>query len=980
MKKALLFFFTIQAFVVFGQNNHKAFISERLLAEIEKDPDGWHHIGLQLEDRINVKDMDLQMTAENASIRERHVRVIKALKDKAAATQAPILKKLEGNPLAQQKTINTYWIANSIFLRAKKELIFELAERPDIKGIDLNAKLELVEYIEESCEAAPPPSPGGVEPGLLAINADKMWKMGYTGAGRIAMGADTGIDPFHPSFSSRYMGWYKDAGQTWYEWDPNNTFPSDCDGHGTHTLGTMIGLDRMMDDTIGVAFNANWIGALIICGFSPGTEDNIGSFEWAIDPDGDPNTIDDIPDVINNSWRDPSLQNECESVYVDVLQAMEAVGISVIFSAGNSGPGVSTLTPPHNINYDLVNVFSVGALNANNQNLPIANFSSRGPSICGDTGSLAIKPEVSAPGVSVRSAYPDGEYNLLSGTSMAAPHVAGAILLLREAFPDVLGREIKMALYMSARDLGDPGEDNVFGMGIIDVKAAFDWLVDQGYTPANPYVSNDVMIIKADIREFYCNSTVYPSYLVENMGTDTLRTLDIVMNFPEIPSSQTYTWTGELLPGERTMIQVDGFNLIPGQWDMIVDLENPNSVTDARPYNNRLISEVKVTDRPSIIAYVADHPDGTVCENTRALLRNEFTYPSGNITYEWYDAQAGGNLVGTGQAFLTPPLTESTTYFADALVEFQTAPADTSIGDFAYPPISIGGLRMDVQSDFLLKSFTVYANRTGARTVEIKDINGEVLTSRVFNVNQIGKNVINLDWTIPAGNNLRMELVSGPSLGYSRNGGEFPYELQDVVSITEGTIQSGNNPFFYFYDWRIEQRDICGRTRVDVNVDPGGQAPEPSFTPSVRTVDVLNDPTVMFTNTSIGTGTWNWNFGDGNFSTDENPTHTFTDIGVYIVSLTMTSTDGCTASVIDTITVMDSSSGTKDLVDLSGQVKVFPNPTTGNIFVTTAFTKPEEVNLWIGDMLGRTYRQVNKTVYPGDRFEMNLNDLAPECM
>ncbi|MCB0663220.1 MAG: S8 family serine peptidase, partial [Saprospiraceae bacterium] len=576
MRKALLLVFSIYSLAAIAQNNFKAVISDRLWQDIEAQPNGWHHIGLQMADRVNAKALDLQLTAEGASIQERSIAVIAALKNKASATQADVLSFLDGNPLAQQKTIHSYWIANVIFLKAKKELIFELANRKDIQAIDLNAPIELVEYFEESCAMPPPPAPDGVESGLLAINADKLWKMGYTGAGRIAMGADTGIDPYHPSYTSRYMGWYKDAGESWYEWEDRSDFPYDCDGHGTHTLGTMIGLDRMTNDTIGVAFDANWIGALIICGFSPGTEDNIGAFQWAIDPDGDPATITDIPDVINNSWRDPSLQDECSSPYVDILQAAEAVGISIIFSAGNSGPGDSTLTPPHNINYDLVNLFSVGALNGNSPALPIASFSSRGPSRCGGTGSLEIKPEVSAPGQNVRSAYPDGEYNYLSGTSMASPHVAGAILLLRQAFPDVLGRDIKMALYMSARDLGEPGEDNTYGMGIIDLLAAFNWLVDQGYTPADPLAQNDVMLIKAQTREFYCENTSYPSFYVENKGTDTVTSLQVVMELPGLGRTETYDWTGVLLPGERGMIQTDGFTLPNGSWEMIATLENPN--------------------------------------------------------------------------------------------------------------------------------------------------------------------------------------------------------------------------------------------------------------------------------------------------------------------------------------------------------------------------------------------------------------------
>jgi subtilisin family serine protease len=134
-------------------------------------------------------------------------------------------------------------------------------------------------------------------------------------------------------------------------------------------------------------------------------------------------------------------------------------------------------------NYDLVRFFAVGNVNANVASLPIASGSSRGPTVCSGTGSLKIKPEVSAPGTNVRSSVFNGNYTEYSGTSMAAPHVAGAIMILKEAFPELSGEDIMLALYFSAIDLGDEGEDNDYGMGIINLPAAYQYLVDEGNTP-----------------------------------------------------------------------------------------------------------------------------------------------------------------------------------------------------------------------------------------------------------------------------------------------------------------------------------------------------------------------------------------------------------------------------------------------------------------------------------------------------------------
>ena len=146
----------------------------------------------------------------------------------------------------------------------------------------------------------------------------------------------------------------------------------------------------------------------------------------------------------------------------------------MVFSASNEGPDTLTIGDPPMENWDSVLMFSVGAINGNVPNLNIADFSSRGPTVCSGEGSLLIKPEVSAPGVAVRSALSGGEYGTLGGTSMAAPHVSGALLLLKEAFPYLPGVALMLALYYSCTDLGIPGEDNNYGMGGISLPAAYE--------------------------------------------------------------------------------------------------------------------------------------------------------------------------------------------------------------------------------------------------------------------------------------------------------------------------------------------------------------------------------------------------------------------------------------------------------------------------------------------------------------------------
>ena len=175
----------------------------------------------------------------------------------------------------------------------------------------------------------------------------------------------------------------------------------------------------------------------------------VAAFEWFADPDLNPATIDDVPAVVNNSWRLINPFSKCRTEFWAAMDTAEAAGVAVVFAAGNEGPFYSTMnSPPDRITTD-INAFAVGALKQDGQN--IATFSSRGPSGC---DRATIKPEVTAVGKDVRSSVPSGQYSTMSGTSMAAPHVSGAVVLLRQAFPDATVDDLKYALYYSAVDLG----------------------------------------------------------------------------------------------------------------------------------------------------------------------------------------------------------------------------------------------------------------------------------------------------------------------------------------------------------------------------------------------------------------------------------------------------------------------------------------------------------------------------------------------
>jgi len=162
----------------------------------------------------------------------------------------------------------------------------------------------------------------------------------------------------------------------------------------------------------------------------------------------------------------------CDETFWTYLDACHAGGIVILFSAGNEGPGPQTVGRPPDRATDEYRTCAVAAVDANNSSWPIASFSSRGPSYCTPDGSEAIKPDISGPGVSVRSSVPGGGYDYYSGTSMASPHINGVVALVREACPDLTVEQVIQILYDTAYDLGPAGEDNSYGYGMVDAYEA----------------------------------------------------------------------------------------------------------------------------------------------------------------------------------------------------------------------------------------------------------------------------------------------------------------------------------------------------------------------------------------------------------------------------------------------------------------------------------------------------------------------------
>lgn len=365
--------------------------------------------------------------------------------------------------------VRRFWIAPAVEAVVPVSSLAELASLPGVVRVVPNVALDF----DEPMEVKPAPSATtSVANELSLLKVPELWQMGFRGAGRLICSFDTGVESTHPALASKWRGAHAKLSSSWFSKVAPDTIPYDKSGHGTHTMGVMVG--STATDSFGVAPAAEWITAGVIDQGRPlnvTIADIIEAFQWALNPDGDTATTDDVPDVILNSWGIPTgLFEPCDQTFTTVIDNVETAGIVTIFACGNEGPNAMTIRNPADMASTPINSFSVGAIDLTRT---IANFSSRGPSSCDTT---QIKPELVAPGVSIRSSTRGGTYAYMSGTSMAAPYIAGLVALCREYNPDATVAQIKYALLQAAVDLGPTGEDNAYGHGLVDASRLLQYL------------------------------------------------------------------------------------------------------------------------------------------------------------------------------------------------------------------------------------------------------------------------------------------------------------------------------------------------------------------------------------------------------------------------------------------------------------------------------------------------------------------------
>lgn len=407
----------------------------------------------------------LGAAAPTAARAERVGRVVRTERSHAETSQAPIR-----NLLATRKVAYTpFWIANAIRVTGNKQLITDLARRSDVEKIVADRTYPLIRPVATRAATG---TGAGVEWNVDQIGAPKVWNAFDDRGGGVVVGTiDTGAQFDHPAIARQYRGaspggsapsqdhnWFDPTGACGGPADP----PCDDVGHGTHVLGTILG-DDGQSNQIGVAPGARWIAAKACGGYGCPLSALLAAGQWMLAPTnskGEDPRPDLAPDVINNSWGG----GPGDPFYQQVVDAWAAAGIVPVFAAGNSGPNCDTAVSPG----DYTDSVAVGALDRDNV---VAPFSSRGPGM-----GAAVKPDLSAPGVDIRSSVSGGGYQLLSGTSMAAPHVTGTIALALSAAPALRGDISALEDLLAGTTVPMPGpscggteaDNNVTGHGRLD--------------------------------------------------------------------------------------------------------------------------------------------------------------------------------------------------------------------------------------------------------------------------------------------------------------------------------------------------------------------------------------------------------------------------------------------------------------------------------------------------------------------------------
>tara|TARA_R110002072_G_scaffold303126_1_gene494871 strand:- start:36367 stop:37890 length:1524 start_codon:yes stop_codon:yes gene_type:complete len=372
-------------------------------------------------------------------------------------------------------TPHPFWTSRSMPMQLTREELESLVSIPQIKAVHVNRKLNLPPMMEAKPLATEGEDILSTTYGLQSLNALAAWGVhGSRGKGVLVGILDTGIDAEHPDL--------KDKVEHWAEFDffgnKVDSNPHDSDEHGTHCAGTIAG-GNASGRHIGVAPECKLAAGLVLDGENGGTDAQVlAGIDWAVDTG---------VDVLSMSLGGLVFDSSTPPTYTEAILTCIEAGIPVVAAIGNDGE--QTTGSPGNDLFAL----SVGAVDHENR---VAGFSGGRTQILYDSDFIApkylplpySKPDVSALGVAVLSSVPGGKWKSFNGTSMATPHVAGAVALLMGSTKirsmesgSQLAFAVQDLIIGSVSDRGESGQDHRYGFGTVDALRAIDFAKERGF-------------------------------------------------------------------------------------------------------------------------------------------------------------------------------------------------------------------------------------------------------------------------------------------------------------------------------------------------------------------------------------------------------------------------------------------------------------------------------------------------------------------